>query len=92
MLARHLLALFALFSGIAALEAPVHAQVSQSAVQNTRAVASTGQVAASENRVCPARAREHEATCRKREPRKTWYWLPSWLLPPTIYGSERALE
>lgn len=92
MLARHLLALFALFSGIAALEAPVHAQVSQSQVQSSRQAANSSQNAASESCTCPERARERNSNCPKREQKRSWTWLPSWLRPSVILGSDRALE
>ncbi|MAY19643.1 MAG: hypothetical protein CL955_03385 [Erythrobacteraceae bacterium] len=92
MFARHLLALFALLSGLAALEAPAHAQVSQSAVQNTRAVIAAGQSAAREAAACPESAREGETSSPRRERRKSWSFLPSWLRPSTVQGSDRALE
>lgn len=92
MFARHLLALFALLSGLAALEAPAHAQVSPSAVQNTRSVVTAGQSAAREAAECPERARESTNTSPRRERRASWSFLPSWLRPSTILGSDRALE
>lgn len=92
MLVRHLLALFALFSGIAALEAPVRAEVSQPQVQSSRSVVNASQNAASENCNCVERSRDGGKACPKREQKRGWTWLPSWLRPGVILGSDRALE
>ena len=92
MMARHLLALFALFSGIAALNAPAHANSVQSLVENTRTDARAGQSATSESCACPERARENRDRCPSREKRKPNTWLPAWLRPSVILGSDRSLE
>lgn len=92
MMPRHLLALFALFSGIAALHAPAHANSVQSMVENTRTDARAGEATASESCACPERARENKNRCPQREKRKPTIWLPSWLRPSVILGSDRALE
>ncbi|BDI60934.1 hypothetical protein [Qipengyuania nanhaisediminis] len=92
MMPRHLLALFALFSGIAALHAPAHASAVQSVVQDARQVARSGDAAISESCACPQQARERGQRCPKREERKSFSWLPSWLRPAVVLGSDRALE
>ena len=91
MLQRHLLAFFALLSGLAVLQAPAQAATAQSVMQDARAVASTSDCPSSEASQ-PARAREQSSTRPRRQAKKTWTWLPSWLRPTVIFGSERALE
>lgn len=92
MMRRHLLTLFALFTGLAALQAPAHASAVQSVVQNAQSVAGSNERAASDTCACPQRAREQANRCPKPEPKKPWKWLPSWLRPSVLIGSDRALE
>ena len=92
MMRRHLLALFALFSGIAALHAPVHATTAQSAIHDARAMASAGQQAANPGCACAQRASEQPDSCPRREREALRWWEPSWLRPSVLVGSERALE
>ena len=90
-MARHLLALFALFSGIAALHAPAHAQTQQQVVQDARSDTRSAEASSRESCACPE-ARKRGDKCPKREQRETTSWLPSWLRPSVILGSDRALE
>ena len=92
MMARHLLALFALFTGIAALQAPAHAGEVQSSVQNARSVANANESAEVESCACPSAEQGADKNCPKREQKKTWSWLPNWLRPSVILGADRALE
>ena len=92
MLPRHLLALFALFSGIAALHAPAHASALQSVVQDARSTASSSECSASSGCECVADAYEQTRTRPRQERKQRLKWLPSWLRPSVIIGSDRALE
>ncbi|AWW74548.1 hypothetical protein CD351_08930 [Erythrobacter sp. KY5] len=92
MMARHLIALFALFTGIAALSAPAHAGEVQSNVQNARSVANASESQTSENCSCASEAENREAARPKRERKRTWTWFPSWLRPSIFLGGDRALE
>ncbi len=92
MMVRHLLALFALLSGIAALQAPAHAGEVQSSVQNARSVAGASEQSASESCDCASRERGENKTRPRREKRTSWSWLPAWLRPSVLLGSDRALE
>lgn len=88
---RHLLALFALFSGIAALHTPAQASAWQSSVQNSRSVASEAAREAGDTCECPE-ARKRGDKCPRPEPKKAWSWLPNWLRPSVILGGDRSLE
>ena len=92
MMPRHLLALFALFSGIAALHAPAQAAAPQSVVQDARSSSAANEAADSESCACPDRARQQAKACNVRERRRAWSWLPRWLRPSVVVGSDRALE
>ncbi|WP_299192234.1 hypothetical protein [uncultured Erythrobacter sp.] len=92
MMPRHLLALFALFSGLAALHAPAQACAVQSVVQDARSSTSSGEASARAASACSEHAHERSKKCTSRERRRTWSWLPSWLRPGVIVGSDRALE
>lgn len=89
---RHLLALFALLTGIAALNAPAYAGEAQSSVHNARSVSASDDTTQSEKRACAESARQRSSACVAREPRKSWTWLPSWLRPSIFFGGDRALE
>ncbi len=89
---RHLITLFALFTGLAALHAPAHASALESLVMDARAFARANEAASSESCVCEAQARQTAAKCPARERRQTRSRLLSVLRPPFIFGSDRALE
>ena len=89
---RHLITLFALFTGLAALHAPAHASALDSLVFDARAFARANDTASSESCACQRQARQSTAKCPTRERRRAPSRLLSALRPPIIFGSERALE
>jgi len=92
MMRRHLLTLFALFSGFAALHAPANASSLESMVFDARAFARANDASSSQTCVCERRAEEATKAC----PSARSDAMPSRILrrvrPPIIFGSERALE
>ncbi|MFU7529624.1 hypothetical protein [Qipengyuania sp. ASV99] len=92
MMRRHLLTLFALFSGFAALHAPASASSLETMVFDARAFARANDTLASENCICPVRAQQRSIRCRAREKQQPQRRLPAALRPPIVFGSERALE
>ncbi len=89
---RHLITLFALFTGLAALHAPTHASALESQVMDARAFARAYDSTTSEICQCEQQAREHTTKCPTRERQPVPISPPSALRPPFIFGSERALE
>jgi hypothetical protein len=92
MMRRHLLTLFALFTGLAALHAPAHAGGQETVVCDARASARTTDNATVERCVCKAQSRTAVRRCPARARPTYTFRLPEWLRPPVIFGSERALE
>lgn len=89
---RHLLALFALFSGIAALQAPAHAAALDSTMFDARALAQANDGPVSEQCVCEAQKQQIKKRCPKRERALTPRRLLEALVPSVIIGCDRALE
>ncbi|KEO86985.1 hypothetical protein EH30_04955 [Erythrobacter sp. JL475] len=92
MMRRHLLTLFALFSGFAALHSPASASSLESMVFDARAFARANDTTSSQVCVCERRVNEAAKAC---PPTKSDSVLPRVLRrvrPPIIFGSERALE
>lgn len=89
---RHLIALFALLSGIAALHAPAQASSLESMVFDARSAARAQDSGAGQECVCSVPAKRGEANCiartRKSIPRRFLEALGI----PVIIGSDRALE
>jgi len=89
---RHLITLFALFTGLAALTAPAHASALETLVADASAFAGAVEASGSECCQCVEQARQSTAKCPVREPSQKPALLISALRPPIIFGSERALE
>lgn len=89
---RHLLALFALFSGIAALQAPAHAAALDSTMFDARAFAQANDGSASEQCVHAAQKQQIKKRCPKHERALTPRGLRVALLPSVFVGCDRALE
>ncbi len=89
---RHLITLFALFTGLAALNAPAHASSSETMVFDARAFARANDAAASASCQCQHPPRQGTAKCPSRERQRAPARLPNTLRPPIVFGSERALE
>lgn len=92
MMRRHLITLFALFSGLAALHAPANASSLESMVFDVRALARANDASSPESCVCEQRKQDAAKAC---PPRKSDSPLPRVLRrirPAIIFGSERALE
>lgn len=89
---RHLITLFALFTGLAALHAPANASALESLVMDARAFARANDASSAEICACEAQARQTAAKCPARERARTPSRLLSALRPPFTFGSERALE
>ncbi len=92
MMRRHLLTLFALFTGIAALHAPAHASSANSFVFDSHAFARMNEAAQNENCGCEQRQRECVAPRPERASKQPQRRVPAILRPPVIFGAERALE
>lgn len=89
---RHLITLFAIFTGLAALHAPAHASALESLVFDTGAFSRANDSSASESCQCEQQVREQTAKCPPREQQPKPASPLSALRPPFIFGSERALE
>ena len=92
MMRRHLIALFALFSGIAALHAPASASSLDSMVFDARSIASAKDASSAEQCICTAQSQSAKKRCPKRERGLTPRRLLETLGLPVIIGSDRALE
>jgi hypothetical protein len=94
MVKRHLLTLFVLLSGLAALQAPVHASAAATVAAQSRAITCGGEAVEASHELCAfvAEARA-EATGRVSDTLPSFGVLPSpSLAAPYIFGVERALE
>lgn len=89
---RHLIALFALLSGIAALQAPAHASALESMVFDARALARANDNAAAKECVCKQQADQTSARCPKRASKSVPRRFLDALGIPVLIGSDRALE
>lgn len=89
---RHLIALFALLSGIAALQAPAHASALESMVFDARAFARSNDTSAAQECVCKDQAEQHATRCPKRNSRSVPRRFLDALGIRVLIGSDRALE
>lgn len=89
---RHLIALFALLSGIAALQAPAHASSLESMVFDARSAARAHDSAAGQECVCKVPAQRGELQCTARVRKSIPRRFIEALGIPVIIGSDRALE
>jgi hypothetical protein len=89
---RHLIALFALFSGLAALQAPAHASSLDSMVFDARAFARANDTKTAQECVCKAQRQNEAARCEKRQRGSAPRRLLETLGLPVLFGSDRALE
>lgn len=92
MMRRHLLTLFALFTGLAALQTPAQASSLETMVFDARAFVRANDAGQNENCVCPVKQNEQYARCVARERKAPMRRLPNALRVPVIMGAERALE
>ena len=89
---RHLIALFALLSGIAALQAPAHASALESMVFDARAFARANDNSANQECVCKEQAERGATKCPKSTTRSVPRRFLDALGIPVLVGSDRALE
>ena len=92
MMRRHLLALFALFSGFAALSAPAHASALDSMVFDAGAFSSANDTPTGDQCICTAQNQQAKKRCPKRERKLTPRRLLEALGLPVVIGSDRSLE
>jgi hypothetical protein len=94
MVKRHLLTLFVLLSGLAALQAPVHASTAETVAAHARSIAGGSEAVEASHELCAfvAEARA-EATGRVIDalPNLDVRPMPA-LAAPYVFGVERALE
>ena len=94
MVKRHLLTLFVLLSGLAALQAPVHASAAETVAAHARSIAGGAEAVEASHELCAfvAEARA-EATGRVDDALPNLDALPMpALAAPYVFGVERALE
>lgn len=92
MMRRHLITLFALFTGLAALHAPAHANSVESLISDVRALAGGADAADSDQCSCEQSGEEWANPCPAPEKQLIPARTPDVLRPPIVFGSERALE
>ncbi len=92
MMRRHLLTLFALFTGLAAIHAPANASALETMVFDARAFARANDSGQAKACVCAKQNEKRPARCTKAKPHALPARLRDVLNPPVIFGSERALE
>ncbi|MEM7779946.1 MAG: hypothetical protein AAF697_06090 [Pseudomonadota bacterium] len=92
MMRRHLITLFALFTGLAALQTTAQANSLQSMVAGASVFASSLEASQTENCSCEADARAKKQQCIDRASKVPFHRLPAALRPPVAVGPDRALE
>ncbi|MEP0390761.1 MAG: hypothetical protein ABJ205_06655 [Erythrobacter sp.] len=92
MVKRHLLTLFVLLSGLAALQAPAHGNAAETFAAHSRVIAGVLEASEATHARC-AFAAQAEATGRASETSATLDAAPLPVLAaPYVFGVERALE
>ena len=94
MVKRHLLTLFVLLSGLAALQAPAHASSAETVAAQTRAIAGGCELAETGHALCAFVTKAHaEAADCSADTRQLHAAEPAaGVIIPYIFGVERALE
>ncbi|MGB3807418.1 MAG: hypothetical protein WA936_09480 [Erythrobacter sp.] len=92
MMRRHLIALFALFTGLAAIHAPASASTLETMVFDARAFSSANEGGADKACICPAKDEVRKNRCIAPDRKPMPARLRGAVRPAIIFGSERALE
>ncbi|MEO1221009.1 MAG: hypothetical protein AAFY42_06620 [Pseudomonadota bacterium] len=94
MVKRHLLTLFVLLSGLAALQAPVHASAGEAVAAHARLVAGGSEAVEASHELCAfvAEARAEATGLVNDVPASSDARPSSALQAPFVFGVERALE
>ena len=89
---RHLLTLFALFTGLAALQSPAQASALDNMVFDASALTKVSDTAHSENSQCQIARSACARRWIARQPRIRTWPAPAVMHAPVIIGPDRALE